>query len=617
MPLTSVPSACSSRLRMLWLALPLLSLGLAGCGNSISSSTNITQTATTTVVAASVTSLPTTATTTLSAVVTNSSGSGFGAPTGTVTFFSGGTNLGCAGPNGSGCAGTAVEGTGANDYQTSYSLTLAGSAFPSSTNVISATFNSDEYHTGSTSSNVLTVSITGSTTGGIATTTALNATASSQSTLLTATITPASGSVLPEGVVAFLDVTNPKVPITIAQANLTGTGSTVSITVTTTNLGTGAHSVEAEYLGGTNGSTTFAPSNSSVLTVTAGSGSTGTTVTTTAITAASTSITTAQSTVLTATIASSGATTYPTGTVTFYDQTNSAALGIGTLSNGTTAGTATATLTASGSLFASNSTGEPNLVVAQYSGDSTFAASTSASVTVTVAGSGGTGTGSTQSTTVVTASPASIAPGGCTNITVEVSGTAANVNTAPTGNVSLTINGLPLSTVTVNYSSQGVSYGYTGICSNPGTVLGGSGSYSIVGVYTGDENYTGSTNTTPAPITVTGDEKADVNIQVTVPQGTSSTIALGSCGSVQSTVAPVAEPNGTAPTGSAIYYVNYSTQIGSAVPLGAGGVTTEQICTGPNTAITAKGSYTINADYTGDNYYNAAASDQNATLIVD
>jgi hypothetical protein len=593
---------------MLWLALPLC-LAVAGCGNSISpADSNGSQTATTTVISASVTSLPTTGTTTLTAVVTNAVGAGAIAPTGTVTFLAnGGTTLG---------NGTPVANTDPNAYSTTYTLVLSGAVFPAATNIISATYSpGDSFHMGSTSTNSITISVSGTAGGGIVTTTALNATPGSQSTLLTATITAASGSVLPIGTVAFVDVTNPKVPITIGQANLTGTGSTASITATTTNLGTGSHSVEAQYLGGTNGSTTFAASTSSVITVTVG-GATGTTVTTTALQAAPTTITSSQSTVLTATIASAGATTYPTGTVTFYDQTSSTALGNGTLSNGVTAGTAVATFTAAGSLFETSQAGQGNLIVAQYSGDATFAASTSASVTVTVSGTN-TGTGSTPSTTVVTAAPASIAPGACTNISVGVSGAAANVNTAPTGNVILTINGLPLGTVTVNYASQGLSYGYTGLCSNPGTALGGSGTYAIVGVYAGDENYTGSSNGTGDTVTVTGDVKANVNISASVPEGTSSTISLGSCGAVQATVSPVAEPNGVAPTGSVLFFINYSTQIGSAVTLSAGGMASEQVCTGAGTAITAKGSYVINADYGGDNDYNAAASDMNATLLVD
>jgi hypothetical protein len=597
----SALSARFSRLQLLWLALPLC-LAAAGCGNSISpTNPGNPQTATTTVLTASVTSLATTGTTTLTAVVTNSSGSAFAPPGGNLEFLANGNFL---------VEGTLQSNTQSGSYTSTYTATLEGTSFPTTTSTVTAMYEGDSNHAVSTSNSIV-ITIAGGTTSGIATTTTLSQTAGSQSTLLTATVTAASGSVLPAGEVAFVDVTNPTVPVTIAEAPLsdTGTTATASINVTTSNLGTGAHQVQAEYLGGTNSTTTFAASNSTPQSVTVGV-STGTTPSTTAISAAPTSITSSQTTTLSATVTGIAAET-PTGTINFYDQTNSKSFGAITLTAGATAGTATATLSPSGASMASGS----NTIVAEYSGDSNYAASSSSSVTVTVSGT--TGGGDTATTTVVTVSPSSIAPGGCVNITAAVSGAATSQSEAPTGTVSITVNSLNLGTFGVSYMSEGMSDGYTGICSNPGTVLGGSGTYEIVATYSGDTNYSSSNNGTGTQVIVTGSQKANTTLSVGVPEGTSSTISLGSCGEVQGTVGAVAEPNGTAPTGSVLFYLNYTTQLGNAVTLGSGGIATLSVCTGPGTPITTKGSYTINATYGGDDTYNAAASYPNATIVVD
>jgi hypothetical protein len=600
--MTSALSARFSRLRMLWMALPLCIVA-AGCGNSISPSGGSgPQTATTTTITASVTTLSTSQTTTLTATVTNASGAAFVPPAGTLEFLANGNFL---------VDGQLQSNTVSGSYTSTYTATLQGSQFPTSTDTITAVYQGDSLHTTSTSTNNIVITITGSTTG-IATTTTLAQTAGAQSVLLTATVTPATGSVLPSGEVAFVDVTNASVPVTIAQAPLS-TGSstaTASINLTSSNLSAGAHQIQAEYLGGTTNGTTFAASNSQPQSVTLGS-STGSTPSTTALVAMPTSITSGQTTTLTATITGNGTVT-PTGTINFYDQTNNKSFGTVTVVAGVTAGTATATISPSGSAMATGN----NTIIAEYSGDSTYVASTSSSATVAVTGSTG-GGGQNATTTVVTASPTSIAPGGCINITAAVSGPVLTAGVAPTGTVTLTVNGLTLGTVGVSYMADGTSDGYTGICSNPGTVLGGSGTYQIVASYSGDSNYSASNNGTGTQVTVTGTQKANTNLAVGVPEGVSSTISLGSCGEVQGTVTPVAEPNGTAPTGSVIFQLNYTTQIGDPVTLGSGGVATLTICTGSGTSITSKGSYTINATYGGDNTFNASTSYPNATIVVD
>ena len=99
----------------------------------------------------------------------------------------------------------------------------------------------------------------------------------------------------------------------------------------------------------------------------AGTGtSTGTTATTTTLTASNSSVSAGAGVTLTATVAPAAA----TGTVTFYAGT--ATLGTGTLTSGTASFTATFTTAGAESLTAT------------YSGDATYAASTSSAVSLTV-----------------------------------------------------------------------------------------------------------------------------------------------------------------------------------------------------------------------------------------
>jgi len=97
-----------------------------------------------------------------------------------------------------------------------------------------------------------------------------------------------------------------------------------------------------------------------------GGTSTGTTTSTTTLTASSSSIAAGSSDTLTATVSPSSA----TGTVTFYS--NSSSIGSATLTSGTASYTATFT------------TAGTDTLTATYSGDSTYASSTSSSVTLTV-----------------------------------------------------------------------------------------------------------------------------------------------------------------------------------------------------------------------------------------
>ena len=159
-----------------------------------------------------------------------------------------------------------------------------------------------------------------------------------------------TGSGTPTGTVAFHDGT-----ISIG----TGTLSAGQATLSTSTLSIGTHSITAIY----QGDATFEPSTSPAVTQTVAGQATSTSVASSANPSAA-----GQALTFTATVTTSSGT--PTGTVTFFDDLS--ALGTGALS----AGQATFTTPdlAAGS----------HAITATYSGDATFATSTSAVLTQTV-----------------------------------------------------------------------------------------------------------------------------------------------------------------------------------------------------------------------------------------
>ncbi len=314
-------------------------IGDANFAGSTSSAVNhtVTQASTKTVVASSSSNSVAYGTSvTLTATISVLS-PGAGTPTGSVTFYSGSTNLG---------TGTVSGGT----------ATLATSSLPIGSNSITAEYTGDSNFASSTSA-AITQTVTA-----LATTTTL--TSSSQTTLagqsvtLTATVAASTTSGTtgdPTGTVQFLDGTT-----VIASETLNSTGVA---TLTTSTLSGGTHSITANYLG----NTSFASSTSSavVQTVTLQS-------TTVALSASpSGTSTSGQAVTLSATVAVvSPGTATPTGTVSFYAGTT--LLGTSSLKNNA------ATLTTTAIPVGSNS------LTAVYNGDALTGTSTSAVVTQVV-----------------------------------------------------------------------------------------------------------------------------------------------------------------------------------------------------------------------------------------
>lgn len=178
-------------------------------------------------------------TVTLTAQVTTASGST--APTGTVSFMNGSTQLGTGSLNSSGVA----------TYTTS---SLSASSYP-----ITAVYSGDTNYSGSTSSAVTLV--VNAQPVAAATTTKLGTSAATvnmgQNVTFTATVAGPTGSTsVPTGTVTFLDGTS-----MLGTGPLNGSGVA---TYSSSALSVGTHSITAQYSGDTN----FAPSTSSTITET-------------------------------------------------------------------------------------------------------------------------------------------------------------------------------------------------------------------------------------------------------------------------------------------------------------------------------------------------------------
>jgi hypothetical protein len=192
------------------------------------------------------------------------------------------------------------------------------------------------------------------------TTTSLAATSSQiamgQSVAFTATVAPAWGTGTPTGTVTFKDS-----GIQIGTGTLNTSGSA---TFSTSGLAVGAHSVTAVYSGDAN----FSSSSSAAVSVTVSAPVK--TATSTSLSASATQLTSGQSVTFTASIAPQSGSGTPTGSAAFLDgQTQ-----IGTSPLGAGSSTFTSSSLSAGS----------HSITATYSGDATYAGSTSAPVSITV-----------------------------------------------------------------------------------------------------------------------------------------------------------------------------------------------------------------------------------------
>jgi hypothetical protein len=392
-------------------------------------------------------------------------------PTGTITFFDGSTAIGT--PQ------TLVNGTAA----------VTTSTLSQGFHTITITYSGDSNYAPENSSGMpQTVNASSKATTTTTVTSTPNPATSGQTVKFTASVTSTTTGTI-TGTVQFYDGST-----VIGSAVTLASGSA---SYSTSTLSQGSHSITAVY----SGDSTYGTSTSTALTQTISAGSKAST--TAAVTSSLNPSTVGASVTLTAAVASSTSGTI-TGTVQFYD--GSTAIGTPvTVASGAAQYSTTALSVGS------------HAITATYSGDSTYATSTSLALTQTV--------NSTTKSATTTAVNSSLNPSTVgANVTftaIVISSTAGAI------------------TGTVQFYDGGTALG------SPVTVASGSamysssalaqGSHTITATYSGDANY--QTSTSPA-ITqiVNASTNGDFSVSVTP---SSLTIPAGHSGSFNVAVAPV------------------------------------------------------------------------------
>ncbi len=385
----------------------------------------------------------TTLTATLTYTLTNNT-----APSGSVSFFEDGAQIG--------------SGTLSGAVATLTSTTLSSAAG----HTFYAVYAADANYLTSTSPTITTAASSAGTAMSYPTlTVSPDPPVSGNTTTLMATVIGSFGSGLPAGTVTFYEDGT-----SIGSSPLINQGSTlngfmVATLNSTTITGTAAHNFSATYAG----STVYAGSNSNTVATNA-SGSLQASGLTLALSpnppvAGSTAT-------LTGVIATTG-TVAPTGTITLYYDDPPGGLPLNVV---TVTGKTVTLSSGNGSLFLGN------LYNAVYSGDSNYAGSTSQNLTPQAS----------QVSTTLTAAVAStsVAAGGTDVLTATIA-PASTLSTAPTGTMTFS-------------SAQGT------LCSGTVTsttfsctaTLTTTGTQTITASYTGDTNYLASTSTNAPTVTV-------------------------------------------------------------------------------------------------------------------
>jgi len=348
--------------------------------------------------------------------------------------------------------------------------------------------------------------------------------------LAPATTTPLGGSPLLVTATITLSGTSTASPTGTVTLTLDGTvegtqtvtgGTTATFTITVP--ASGVHTLQASYSGDSN----FLASTSPSVNLTVAKTPTATVVvpaTTTPIAGASLSVT------ATITPSTAGA-TQPTGNVTFTVDGVSAGVSSVTAGSPSTASVNINTLTSG-----------THALVAVYSGDTSYAASTSAAVTITVAKS--------STTTVVI--PATLTPVAGSSLMVSANISSTNpASTNPTGTV----------TFYLDTVSQGVG---TVTAGSPSTAsvtipLITAGTHVLTATYSGDTAYATSTS---AAVSVVAPKGATVTTVTATPP----TLAPQTTETLTATIAPAAAVAGTlyTITGTVTFYDNGTTLLGTA-----------------------------------------------------
>jgi hypothetical protein len=255
----------------------------------------------------------------------------------------------------------------------------------------------------------------------------------------------------------------------------------------------------------------------------------------------------------------------PTGSINFLDQTT-----------GSNLNSVPYTLDSSGTASATFNGALPqggNNIVAQYSGDSTYSATSSQVLTVNIQ----------PSTTVTTVTPSTTTPavGVAFPVTVTVAvGTPPAGAAAPTGKVNLTLDGAPFGSAAVSTTSGTTSASFNV------TVTSGGG-HNLQAVYAGDANFESSTS---AAVTVTASKGATVTTLIANP----TSITAGTPETFTATIAAASSSSATTNTFTGtVTFFDGTSEIGTATVSGS-------TATLSNITLSASATHSITAVYGGD-----------------
>jgi hypothetical protein len=470
---------------------------------------------------------------------------GTGNPTGTVTFFNGGTSLG---------TGTVSGGV----------ATLSTSTLPVGADSLTAVYSGDTNFNTSTSA-PLTETVGPAALG---TSLAIQSTVSpsifGQPVTFTATVTPVSGTVTPTGSVIFTDTTlNPQ--LTLGTGTLNAAGQ-ATVTVSSLEVNTAGHTIQASYIPTGN----FAAS-SATLTQNINSAAT-----TTALSAAPPAISVGQSVTFTATVSVTAPGAGPaTGNVQFFVDNFVTPVATSPLgANGT------ATYTASALTVGAHNVSATYVPNANSLGGFDFLTSSSQTISESV--------GPATPTVVLTPPPNPNPVGLGSPVTISATVTPPTANgIAPTGFVQFFDNGIPIGgNVTIPASSPGPVTVSTTTSALP------QGSDVLTAFYSGDASYNSGTS---APVTemVQGAIATATALTATPPSPTTT-------GQSVTLNATVTHPGTTPPTGT-ITFQDGGTVL-QTVPISAAGTASFTV------ASPTAGSHTYSANYSGDSLYSPSSA---------
>jgi hypothetical protein len=465
---------------------------------------------------------------------------GAGTPTGTVDFKDNGTAI-------PGCTGVALDASG--------KATCSTTGFAAGSHPITFAYNGDGNF--NTSAGQLTYTVNTASTNTVLDTSAANA-VFGQTVTFTATVSPvAPGAGTPDGTVDFKDGTTTvcsAVPLASGQA-----------TCALNNLAVGSHSMTAVY----SGSAGYSTSTSNTVTETIAKDPTTTTVSSSAPTSE-----VGQTVTFTATVTPNapGSGT-PTGTVVFKDGTTTLC------SNRSVDATGKATCQTSALAVGNHS------ITADYSGDASYAASTSSAFTQSITQHG--------TSTALAASPVSPSQFG-DPVTFTATVTAATQGvTTPDGTVTFKDGG----TAIAGCAAQTLDANGKATCTTSALAIG---SHTISAVYNGNSatgNYGASTGT--LPYDVNKDGTTTTVTDTPNPSVTGQSVAL---------TATVASSHTGTPTGAVAFSSGGTTITGcGSVPVTSG----QAVC---HTTTLPVGSDSISAVYSGDSTF--ATSTGTATQTV-